>query len=207
MAITPKGFTQVANTDPFATPSDINRAQLFLEDLVGDEASTASELPSSGNWVGRHVFVSDQGADFVCAVLPNTWVRADPGHIIARSIVNPGASGPVLGTASADIGAFTVTATVAAIPLLLRAELQLGNGNSGSDRTATLQLFEDGNAVGQARSFIVPSISGGTALITAVLNVARTPSAGQHTWTVRGLASVASAVVVDDGTLTVSAAS
>jgi len=58
MTTSPKGFTQIANTDPPNGPSQINSAELFVENLIGEHVSTVSALPSTGNWVGRSIFVT-----------------------------------------------------------------------------------------------------------------------------------------------------
>jgi hypothetical protein len=61
MTTSPKGFTQLAGTDAPNGPSQINAAELFVENLIGENVSTVSALPSSGNWVGRSIFVTGIG--------------------------------------------------------------------------------------------------------------------------------------------------
>lgn len=73
MTISPKGFTQIAETDPPDGPAQINNAELFVENLIGESVSTRSALPASGNWVGRAIYVDDEDLVYICKALPGTW--------------------------------------------------------------------------------------------------------------------------------------
>jgi hypothetical protein len=61
MTTTPKGFTQIAGTDAPNGPSQINAAELFVENLIGESVLSAANLPASGNWVGRQIVVTADG--------------------------------------------------------------------------------------------------------------------------------------------------
>lgn len=58
MAITAKGYTQLANSAPFNGPAQINAAEAFVEGLVDATVATSGQLPTTGNWVGRTYYVS-----------------------------------------------------------------------------------------------------------------------------------------------------
>lgn len=61
----PKGFTQYDNSSSMDGPNQINAAELFVENLIGESEPTASALPADGKWLGRHIFVEDEAADYV----------------------------------------------------------------------------------------------------------------------------------------------
>jgi len=57
MATTPKGFDQYDYSDEMGGPEQINAAELFVENLIGESKPTPGDLPSTGNTVGRTMFV------------------------------------------------------------------------------------------------------------------------------------------------------
>jgi hypothetical protein len=59
MATSPKGFTQISATQSPDGPAQINGAELFVENLIGEHVDTISLLPASGNWPGRTITVID----------------------------------------------------------------------------------------------------------------------------------------------------
>lgn len=82
MAVTPKGYTQLANDGQMKGPEQINAAELFVENLIGENVATAANLPASGNWEGRHVLVTGAG-DYVwtAGAWKATWLVPDTGWI------------------------------------------------------------------------------------------------------------------------------
>jgi hypothetical protein len=102
MATSPKGFTQVAGTDAPNGPDQINAAELFVENLIGESKPTASALPTSGNWVGRTVWVVDENNFRVCTALPGTWTpvlaKATNYDLTYQTIYSAGTPAPTLTT-------------------------------------------------------------------------------------------------------------
>jgi hypothetical protein len=200
MATSPKGFTQIDASNPPNGPAQINGAELFVENLIGEHVATSSDLPSSGNWVGRHIWVDDDGFDYVCTALPSAWVALSPATLAAFA-VNPNM---ILSTTNTALTGFSKTVNnMRAVPVIIRATVQLNNSGSGADRDATLRIYEDDTAIGTARRFAVPWLSPGS-ISMAVLTVPHTPTAGSHTYKVFGYASINSAVSVFDSDLTIS---
>jgi hypothetical protein len=95
MTTTPKGFTQIANSDAPNGPAQINGAELFVENLIGESVANVAALPSTGNWVGRSIFVVALAETRVWN--GSTWVapyRAGLVPIIPSSV--SGASTPTI---------------------------------------------------------------------------------------------------------------
>jgi hypothetical protein len=51
------GYTALTNASPMAGPSQITGVYSFFDSLIGEERNTVALLPSSGNWVGRTIYV------------------------------------------------------------------------------------------------------------------------------------------------------
>ena len=52
--------------------------QGMLDQIHADDAvATVEDLPDTGNWLGRRVFVVDDQLLFVCTALPAVWVREE----------------------------------------------------------------------------------------------------------------------------------
>lgn len=109
----------------------------------------------------------------------------------------------ILTTSYADVGSMTVTATSHAHLVRISVSLSLENSNSGADRTAQVKILCDGTQVGEFTAIGVPLISGSSVRYSFTGWALHTPTAASHTWTVQALASVASAVTVYGGIITV----
>ena len=57
MTVTPKGYTQLTNSSDFNGPEQIDAAELFLENLIGESIASTGNLPLTGNWPGRQIYV------------------------------------------------------------------------------------------------------------------------------------------------------
>lgn len=83
MTTTPKGFTQIDATQAPNGPAQINAAELFVENLIGESVATSSALPSSGNWPGRIITAKDTGVIWVNLDGLVNW-RPIGGQVAAR---------------------------------------------------------------------------------------------------------------------------
>ena len=95
----------------------------------------------------------------------------------------------------------STTPLMLAGPAVLTATGWIGNGDSGAQRTATVQLTRDGTDVGIPHNYVLPNVVGATVGQPIAITV-ETPAeiAGSHTYTIKVRASAASAVVVRAGT-------
>lgn len=75
------GYTAPTNGSPFQPPADMAAIYKWWDDRVGVSVATASALPTSGNWVGRTIFVADEGNFRVCTALPGTWSPVSPATV------------------------------------------------------------------------------------------------------------------------------
>lgn len=73
MTTTPKGYTELTNASSMSGPEQINDAERFVEDLIGESKPTAANLPTSGNWIGRTITAADTGALYLWGA--SGWVR------------------------------------------------------------------------------------------------------------------------------------
>lgn len=53
------GYTGVANSDPMQGPAQIDDVYAWFDPLVGETEPTSASLPSTGNWIGRTIYVQD----------------------------------------------------------------------------------------------------------------------------------------------------
>lgn len=62
MTTTPKGFTQITNAQAPNGPDQINSAELFVENLLGEHVATSASLPPAADWPNRFVQTDNDGA-------------------------------------------------------------------------------------------------------------------------------------------------
>lgn len=108
--------------DPAGHMTDIEE---HFDALIGESKPTASDLPTSGNWVGRLIMAEDTGILYRCTGLPNTWRRLfSPFAEAAGEATTSGATGsssaPVYWsgneTVTFPVGRFTEPPIVTATP-------------------------------------------------------------------------------------------
>lgn len=95
-----------------------------------------------------------------------------------------------------------VTATTLGGQVAIDYDVALTNANSGANRDAAVRVTCDGVEI-DGWSFTCPFVAGVSAPVFPSLQVFHTPTAGSHTWKVQGNASVANAVQVLKGSVTV----
>lgn len=103
MGTTPKGYTQIDNAGPMQGPQQINDAELFVENLIGENVTTVAALPASGNWPGRTISVGDP--------VTSIYVWATTGWVRTWSVGTPYATASGRGTRVFDAaasGAFVI---------------------------------------------------------------------------------------------------
>ena len=84
---------------------------------------------------------------------------------------------------------------------VLTATGWLGNGDSGAQRTAVVQLNRDGADLGIPHNYVLPYVAGATVGQPIAITVEiPAETAGSHTYGLKVLASAASAVVARSGT-------
>lgn len=134
-----------------------------------------------------------------------TRVLGPPGTQGVRVVAEAYQPAVVVLASLTDVASVTITA-VAGVPIYLHASGMLTNRNSGADRTASIQLEQDGvviNGAGAAVLVSLPFTTGANRGVGWTFNRRLTPTAGAHTYRVRVSASAASSVGVDDTVLRV----
>lgn len=110
MPETPRGIPLYTTADPakldillngHANAMDFAITEAEQDTQDGESAPTVDDLPETGNWLGRTVYVEEDGTFRICIGLPNTWHiayrvpvegtvdwnpgwSAEPGHKIER---------------------------------------------------------------------------------------------------------------------------
>lgn len=97
----------------------------------------------------------------------------------------------------------TVTATTAGGRVILRAVTEVQDGSSGSARSGTFKIDCDGVDVTNAITGWRTNTSSNLDRVNSVIQVDHTPSAGSHTWRIRGIAATGSATYIVSASLTV----
>lgn len=137
MTATPKGYTLLDNSSPMAGPEQINKAERFVEDLIGESVATAANLPQSGNWLNRTIMTADTRLVYVCTALPGSWTKLsdldDTGWIQAGQ-----AGGPVLATSYANL----ITAAVPWSGLQARRRNGVVYLSGAITKTTTISVLE-----------------------------------------------------------------
>lgn len=191
MTTTPKGYTELTNASAMSGPEQINAAERFVEDLIGETAATIASLPSSGNWLGRTIAVGGR-----LHVWNGAWAPQARRLGVQRNTADTIPAGTPSWT---DI--CTVTATSAGGPCVADWVCRFRNANSGSARILGTRVLCDGAQVEDVLNYDVPL--GDNTGKPAAYRVESTPTAGVHTWKFQCNGSVASAIYVDHAVLTV----
>jgi hypothetical protein len=115
MATSPKGFTQIEATAAPDGPSQINGAELFLEGLIGENVATPGDLPASGNWKGRTIWVASTACYYTWT--GTAWFsglfRSHVEYLFDRSAIGDGVT--ALFTISTD-STLTTDSTFTTVP-------------------------------------------------------------------------------------------
>lgn len=186
------GYTGVSNDNTFAPPADITAVYAHFDPLIGETVATAADLPASGNWTGRSIFVADQGRVLVWS--GSAWII--PSSKVAGISVLAGSQ--LLTATAATITGLSSTVVLTAVPVRVKATIQFENTNSGADRYALAQLWDGTTAIGAEREILAPYAASVGLITPLMLIYSFTPTAGSHTFTVKARATVASAVTVRD---------
>lgn len=193
MAVTPKGYTQIANDGPMQGPEQINDAELFVENLIGEYVANVAALPASGNWPGRTVSAG--------GLLRTSDGSGWPLGAGRRLGSNRNNSANTLPANPAWMDLCTVTATTAGGLCAAGWAIHALNGNSGAARTMTVRVVCDGVQVDDAITYDLPlSDTNGR---SAAYNVESTPGAASHVWKLQAYASANPTVIVQHAVLTV----
>lgn len=121
--------------------------------------------------------------------------EAELGHALT------GVGGTLAATPSwSDL--LVVTATSLGGEVIVSYNVALVNANSGDHRDAAVRITCDGAEI-DGWSFKAPYIAGIQVPVFPSLDVSHTPAAGSHTWKIQGNASVASAIQIIKGSMTV----
>ena len=103
-----------------------------------------------------------------------------------------------LGTGWATL--LSITPTMVAGAALLTCTGWIGNGDSGGQRTALVQLTRDGANLGTPHNYVLPAVAGATVGQPIAITIEiPAETAGAHTYTMKVMPSIASAVVVCRG--------
>ncbi|SIN72940.1 hypothetical protein [Agromyces cerinus] len=82
---TPRGLPLYTTADPAKLDILLNGQSNAMDFAIGESeqdtrdgesAATVDDLPETGNWKGRGVFVEEDGTWRLCIGLPNTWINA-----------------------------------------------------------------------------------------------------------------------------------
>ena len=160
MTTTPKGYTELNNASSMSGPQQINAAERFVEDLIGESVATAADLPASGNWVGRLVTTVDTKSLYQCTALPGTWsvVREDTGWItptLLNGWVNLGGSnrsaqyrrlnGVVSITGTLKSGVTAANTVIFTLPAGFRPSASLYLPTQSANALATINIAANGD--------------------------------------------------------------
>ncbi len=126
------------------------------------------------------------------------WAQSGPAEL-GRS--STGVGGTLAATpAFSDI--LIVTGTSLGGEVMIDYDVALANSNSGAHRDAAVRVTCDGAEI-DGWAFVAPYVAGIEAPVFPSLQVFHTPAAGAHTWKIQGNASLAGAVKVLKGSVTV----
>lgn len=190
------GYTAPTNDSPFTPPADITAVYEHFDPLVGSSVEAVTDLPSSGNWSGRTVFVSANGSIQVWNGTAWQVVHQPP------TIFTPSVTGITVGSGGSVLYSIY---TVASGILDVRVAWQLGSSGftvgdivlappvairSGSADLAPLGtvLFVDSSAGpdGRRQGLVLQSGSSLRAMFSQVsgtgINTSATTATAPFTW-------------------------
>jgi hypothetical protein len=75
------GYTPITNASPMQGPAQITKVYEWFDPLIGESRPTVSALPTTGNFLGRTIYVADQRTPYVWD--GTTWQAFD-SHTDAR---------------------------------------------------------------------------------------------------------------------------
>jgi len=96
------GWEDLTSASSFVPHSDINDSTHHAEDAFATTADAVADLPSSGNWVGRHVWVSSARTYYSWD--GSSWVTAGASITMLRSTTALTSGANAYGNASANSG-------------------------------------------------------------------------------------------------------
>lgn len=154
MPTSPKGFTQILATEPPNGPDQINGAELFVENLIGESVDTVAHLPTSGSWIGRTVIAEDTGVAYWNTDGLTGWVRLSSGLKVAliKDIAQTSVAGQQTvvkwstSAAPVDIGGFYSTASPTRLTAPVSGIYAINTTVSAQDSTASrkIGIFKNG---------------------------------------------------------------
>jgi len=187
------GYTALSNSSPMAGPTQINAVSSWFDTLVGEERATVAALPSSGNWVGRTIYVradrsqrvwSGSGWEIVGRIRSTDYmIGATDGRVI-----NPGTD--------FNLGFISKTLPLGGDALVTASVNIWNNGNNAAGQLSILlgttivrsrRWHTHAKATGQmtgytvAADFAVPASSSGQAIQFVVASDSNS-GAGVEVW-------------------------
>lgn len=147
------GFPGVANSDPMKGPQQMTAIGQHFDDLAAETVTTASNLPSQGNWKKRLIMAEDTGMLYICTALPGTWRRITSG-LMCRYQLNAQQTG-IAGqltliwstSATIDNASFQTTSSTFTIPATGIYRLSVGIFTSGVIGRQMLYSVNGGTAI------------------------------------------------------------
>ena len=122
------GYTAYDDDSAYDPAAHVTDVASHFDALIGETVDTASNLPTSGNWVGREIMAEDTLAIYRCTALPNTWRRvwsvgtpyAEASGEASTTGVAGGSSSPFFWSGNESVtfpvGRFSVAPLVTASP-------------------------------------------------------------------------------------------
>jgi hypothetical protein len=123
-----------------------------------------------------------------------------PGTILGSNQALPNS---LVVTGVTAIAGLSATTYCPGTPVKIAFEALFENTGSGANREVSVQVYEDGTAIGISRDWFVGFVN--TQVSTTNMNVFRTPTAGIHTYTARTNTAVASAITNKECSIVVTA--
>ena len=135
------GYPDFSNGDDFGFAEYMEALEDHFDDLIGESKPTASDLPSSGNWLGRTIMAEDTGVSYKCIGLPGAWLKLQDSPFAMESRVTNvtiGASG------SSWIVNVSFTAGTFSQPPIVMATLQASPGVARKLNVQATAITKDG---------------------------------------------------------------
>jgi hypothetical protein len=175
----PKGFTQIQNTDGMAGPAQINAAEEFVEGLIDPVAAAPSNLPSSGNWDGREIWVTS-------ALQSYRWI-ASAGQWCPRGLVAQGS------VSSTDFGTTRATGASVAVSVIAGVDYKIHGYCLGNQVTnpgiPTIRLTAAGAELARLVSGETQQSVNATALVGDASPIYTATATGTVTFAIDGVST------------------
>lgn len=175
MTTTAKGFTKYTNSDDMDGPAQINAAEQFLEDLIGESAASPGALPADGVWEGRIVYTN--GALRVWDIGDAAW------HVLTSWEFGfaQNATPTICAGSPSFTDVLTITATSHGGDLFVDWDAEYYNSASGANRSVSFRLLLDGTQIANVHTYDAPVTPGGNGYGAGGMWKISAPAAGSHT--------------------------